>query len=1028
MKLLPYLRLSITTLLLLGSFARLQAADSNPSKGTIEGRVFNTATGAALVNARVTLAGTHQIVVTDESGSYRLRDVTPGEARVTVLYIGLESQTATVVVGSGATVRREFELSRPASGSSPSPDPVVQLRAYTVVADREMSAQAVAMNEQRQAPNLKNVVALDEFGDRGLENVGEFLHFLPGVAVDAPGDSGPEAISLRGFPASNSGVLIDGGELASARGATRAVDLRDVPFVNVSRIEVTKVPTPDMPASGLGGSINLITKSGFESKRPTFSYDVSTFFHNANGVTFDWRRHHVSANSPSFTQPSLNLSYLYPVNNSLAVTVGFSRTWRLKPMDDGERTRNETPTWNQIGLFQRRSIWESLAQLYTTNAGQIGLDWRITPSDVVSFGYQRREYSMYVTRSILEINFGAGATGNDRFTQGAVPGVGTATQNTGNGWYEQPTEQDQFTLKYRHSGNTWRIDANSSFSLADYARKDIDNGHFFSAPSTQSNLVIRGEDLVPNGIFRKFTAVTRTGVPVDIYDGGSYPIVSAMSAQQKNKTDKIAGRINAARDFRGVIPFTLKFGGAVDRMHTDIRAVSKTWTFRPNGTTDANARVARNFDVFDEAFLASAPKLNGTPYREPSLKKLYDLYLLHPDWFALDEPGAYQNQVTGSRELSETISAGYGRADVRLLDTRLWLVGGGRFERTEAEGRGPLNDLNAQYQRDARGNFIRNAAGQRVLITNDALALRKLRFQERAAHAQRTYDGFYPSLNATYTLSEALLLRAGYAHTLGRPNLNFIIPGTTTTDADAANPTITVNNTGLKPWTADSYDFTLESYNFKDGFGSIGVFQKNIKNFFGSVRMAATPELLEQYGLPTDGTFHNYEIATQENVGDAKITGFEFTYRQSLTFLPNWAQGFQIFVNYTKLKLQGSTTTDFSGFTPSKAAGGINFIRPRYFIKLTYSYQGETRRGAVAASVSEGITPNTYVFQGEYSRLSLNAQYSLTKRCSLYMSITDLGGSTIISRRYSPDTPVYARGGRYQENGYYTVFGVKGTF
>lgn len=272
------------------------------------------------------------------------------------------------------------------------------------------------------------------------------------------------------------------------------------------------------------------------------------------------------------------------------------------------------------------------------------------------------------------------------------------------------------------------------------------------------------------------------------------------------------------------------------------------------------------------------------------------------------------------------------------------------------------------------------------------------------------------------------MLRAGYAHTLGRPNLNFIIPGTTTTDSTVALPTITVNNTGLLPWTANSYDLTVESYNFKDGFGSVGVFQKNIKNFFGSVTTPATPELLDQYGLPTDGTYQNYQIATQKNAGDAKVTGFEFAYRQSLTFLPKWAQGFQVFVNLTKLRLEGSTTSDFTGFTPSKIAGGVNLIRSRYFIKLTYSYQGETRRAAAVASVGEGIPPNTFNYQGEITRWSLNAQYSLGKRCSLYTSISDLGGFINTARRYAPDTPEYAKGARYQKAGYYTIIGVKGTF
>jgi hypothetical protein len=74
-------------------------------------------------------------------------------------------------------------------------DSVVRLEALSVVADREMTAQAIAMNEQRSAPNLKNVVAFDEFGDRGLENIGEFLLFLPGVSVNVDGDSGPDSVS-----------------------------------------------------------------------------------------------------------------------------------------------------------------------------------------------------------------------------------------------------------------------------------------------------------------------------------------------------------------------------------------------------------------------------------------------------------------------------------------------------------------------------------------------------------------------------------------------------------------------------------------------------------------------------------------------------------------------------------------------------------------------------------------------------------------------------------------------------------------
>ena len=59
---------------------------------------------------------------------------------------------------------------------------------------------------------------------------------------------------------------------------------------------------------------------------------------------------------------------------------------------------------------------------------------------------------------------------------------------------------------------------------------------------------------------------------------------------------------------------------------------------------------------------------------------------------------------------------------------------------------------------------------------------------------------------------------------------------------------INVRNTGLRPWTADNYDLSLEYYTSKGGLYSVGVFMKNITNFFGnSVRIAtlADTEVLQ---------------------------------------------------------------------------------------------------------------------------------------------------------------------------------------
>jgi iron complex outermembrane receptor protein len=1005
---------------------------AQPATGSIEGRVFNAATGNALINARVILEGTGREVITDESGSYRFGGVPAGQAKVTVSYLGLERQNVTLTVPAGGVATREFELVREGTSRPSAAGETVKLDAFTVVVDREMSAQAISMNEQRTAPNIKNVVAIDEFGDRGNENIGEFLLFLPGVSISTSG-SEPTTVSLRGFPGANSGLTVDGGEMATSfAGNSRSLDLREMPMNNVSRVEVTKVPTPDMPASGLGGSINLITRSGFESRTPRFNYNVYTQFHDRNGLTFDGGpRNHNSDNTPDFIQPSFDFNYLRPVTKNLAITVGGSRTWRFKPMETGTEDTDESPTWDQVRLVQTTSQWNSLAQTFKTLQGSIGIDYRFSPTDMITAQAQFREYGLYITRSVLGFNYGAGATGNQSFTQGAPTAVGVVTMNGSGENVDITTETKFYTLRYRHRGDLWRIDAMGAASVSSSDRLDIDAGMFNLAPATLTGVVLRGDGIPTDGgtIPTRYSA-TRAGQPVNVYDGANYTLGNPTTNQPDWNTHKYNLRLDVARDFNTRIPFTLKVGGAVDTYISDQRRFPKTWNFRPNGSTNAADRLASRFDVFDEAFIADSPTIFGEKVRWISGQKMYNLYQANPSWFVLDDAAVWQDYVNNSRKLRETVTAGYFRVDTRLLNNRLWLITGVRYERTDDKGSGPLNDITAQYQKNANGTLVDanpNQAGiQRVPLSTDPLVLRKLRFQERAAVSDRNYDGYYPSLNASFNISENLILRAAYARTIGRPNINFIIPGTSISEPDVAIPTITVNNTGLKPWSATSYDLSLESYHIKNGFGSIGVFRKSIKDFFGVTSTAATPELLEQFGLESDPSLLTYQINTRTNAGDAEIDGLELSYRQTLTFLPRWARGFQVFVNYTKLKLAGNNSSDFSGYNPQTISGGVNFLRGRFGIKTTISHLDDIRTGAVAASAT--VAPNTFNYQAKRTRVGVNATYSISRRYSLYASVVDWGGFVQDLQRYSPTTPDYAKPTRWQELGFYLNVGIRGTF
>ena len=82
-----------------------------------------------------------------------------------------------------------------------------------VTSSREMDSAAIAINEQRFASNMMNVVSADEFGTIAEGSVGEFLKFMPGITIDFQnGDA--TSVSMNGAPSDY--VPITGGQVVRA--------------------------------------------------------------------------------------------------------------------------------------------------------------------------------------------------------------------------------------------------------------------------------------------------------------------------------------------------------------------------------------------------------------------------------------------------------------------------------------------------------------------------------------------------------------------------------------------------------------------------------------------------------------------------------------------------------------------------------------------------------------------------------------------------------------------------------------------
>jgi len=1006
--------------------------------------VYNQATGLPISRAKVRLPGTAQEVLTDDVGNFSFRKIPAGDFEVEVSYLGFVSQVMRVTVPSGRVVAQDFRLSREGTDNRKAEGEPIVLETFEVIAEQTMGGQALAMNEQRHAANIKNVVAFDELGDQGQENIGDYVRFLPGVAILDDGEN-PGRIALGGFPAEMSTIQVDGVDVAGTgigAGSSRTVALQDVPIVNIERVEVSKVPTPDMSATGLGGSMNLIAKTGLGLKRPVGTYQVYMNFNNVDGLDVDGgATQPVNKLSPDHKKPSFGLTYAFPVGKRFAISLGASRSWRQRPADG---TPSEVAFWNLRDTYITNGApkdfalaitqWRQEASINETENLQMSVDWKMSKHDTLTFQIQHREVDDQKSTSYFtsRVNASYDAIGTADYTEsrGNTGRFEMGSTNPLN--YDTTTDNTLMSLRYRHRGPTWQIDGQASYSTADRERSSVGKGYFAGTLANIANVHLRGDGIGEGSSIgpERYVITRANGTVADPYDADSYTLATAVEEYALYQTDVLGGRLDANRALNRNLSF--KIGGAFNRLDKDDTRPNKAYTFLgQNGQTSVS-----QYDIVDESIEVKA---NGNPVRWDSPVKVYDLFVAHPEWFSLNST-AYQNQAVNSKRMMEDVLAGYVRFDLNLLANRLKLVGGVRYEKTDLEGWSLKRDNFAIYRRDADGNLLRNSSGALIAITNNTDERNRLIFQERANYESQSYDGFYPSLNASYALTENLVARAAYARTIGRPDVQYVVAGLTVPVPTDSNPTtariISVGNPGLEPWTADSFHLSLDSYHLKGGFGSVGIYHKKVSKFFAQRGQPITEATLRDYGIPEGDIEYmladNYVLRRWENVGDATLDGLELSYRQDLLFLPSWLRVMQVWVNYTHLKVGGENAEDFVGFSPDSMSAGLNYIRSRFSLRLSCAYQAETKRAAVlvvpGTSVEGFIPQSTYEYQAAYTRYGISAEYALTKKLSLYMNWNDVLAEDRLVYRRAPDTPAYAQTYQRYVTPSYIVLGIKGRF
>lgn len=922
---------------------------SDLAAATVSGYVSNDATGAYLQGAEVTIEGTELRTVTQEDGSFVLRRVPSGEQTLRVAYSGLGSWQQVVRVGTVEPVSLDIALK----------DTVHRLSAFIVVGQREGNASSI--NRQRSADNIMNVIATDAYGNVADGNIGNFIQRLPGVSV-VTSEGEVIGIGLRGIPPDQSAVTVDGALMAAAVAGAHAAVLGDrappidrIPPDFIKEIEIVKAATPDQPANGLGGSVNLKTKSAFD-----FNQSVTTYRIGMNQNLY-------RDNMPF--KPTGSFSYMnaFGPDRRLGVSLSASYHRAIGTRDRYTGQRNTAEGYNtQLALLN--DVYDRIRWGYTAK-----VEYKLSPKTLLG---AHVTYSSY-TSDFVRYGFGVapGAGSSARIADYGVVSrasieAGTRPRSTSNqiagvapGYTRTDTEllhanvTNSSSVAFR-TGEGYKYGVNLDTEIAGF---DVDVRASYNPESYDREFIGISNTLTGVGVAIDSTRLDR---PVlrqlygpSIFADTDFSNYTAETFRGPDHTEEeiAAAQIDVERTFDTRLPFTLKMGAMWTEQHRF------TWTgWRPKWTfVGADGVAGRNpvTGVNDD---------NLASYREPGLGygwfrgyypqlrhieyyRVEDLFWNNSSWFA--PVGTSVSRRNPPTELTETVSTGYVMGKTQWGD--LQIVGGVRAEHTNVDAIGLMTDP----LDPTRGTF----------------------------NTERDYDSIFPSIHFRYAFRPNLLLRASNSTSMARPSISQLTPNTT---VNHENETVSQGNAALKPQYSRNYDLSLEYYIEPAGVLSIAAYHKDITDYI----LNASSTIGSGVDNMFNGAFAGYLLNTTTNAGGAKVTGGEVNYAQSFPFLPAPWDGLSLSANYTRLKSEGT----YSG----GASVLRNYVPWTANLAVSYTWKRLEVRVAARSQSSYLLTFNANPLLRQYSdkdkTIDINLQYTIRPWLKVYADVVNV-------MNYTPD-------------------------
>lgn len=817
------------------------------------------------------------------------------------------------------------------------------------------AANRAAIEAKRNSDVVLDSISQDDIGRLPDLNIVESARRITGLSTVGGLDPTKnrdiyQRVTIRGLDPRYNLITVDGVPLASSEWTVRGARLEQFPNSLVSRIEAIKTITAQYDPHGLGGQLNIVSRSAFDAPSGRFIVTNASIGQNTSAGDFLAK-----------SQPNVRIdatgSFVFGAENNFGLTVSaeyqklFSSAFSELP---GDTNGNGWTYFTAAGVqtpfasLSRDGILVAVRPQdfrFDNERSRIGLNGKFehsfgTASQVSLFaGYYRDEDQEFRA----EVLTGPGGAPTNVTATGGTFLAGNLQQ----GIVEQPQVRE-----------TYLVTAKGNFALTDnlvlnltgsYSQASYDEQRIFDKwASTVAPGRVASTNSAPFGYTYNLVDGSPRATHFD-RDRGTNPanyqllyvrdIFRLADAQLYYGSGELAW--NTSPDDRG---FGVRTGVALT---TNIQefAVQYNELTAANAAAQAQIGGLTNF-IFDDRFMSRDHAV--TPYLIIDPTRVREFVAANPALFLATDQRA--NNFADDFRDKEAIIAPYLQGLFR--SDSFTLTAGLRYDSTE--------------------------------IVIDTFQVPTLAGSTQYEPVSRTssYDFLLPSVLATYNFTEDMRLTAGFSKTIGRPD--FAQYAARTTFGIGSLPgTLTINtgNPDLQPREALNYDLSYEYY-LPNGLFSLAVFHKDIRNEIFTGTEAGDPTTFQGVLYP------DVTINTPLNSGTAAITGVEIGYTQdSFGFLPDWLSGLGVNANFTLLdgsfELPMSRNAVAQGAAPIRQTSGL-IQQPEYIANLTAFYNNGPFEARVsynrigrALQQANQDTPERDLFQEPRSQLDVQLRVAL---------------------------------------------------